>query len=89
LPAIVELVGNRTTVLVDGGIRSGLDVVRMLALGAKAVLIGRPWVYALATRGRAGVEHVLTLLEAEMRAAMALAGLTSVTSIDTQALDLD
>jgi L-lactate dehydrogenase (cytochrome) len=89
LPAIVELVGNRTTVLVDGGVRSGLDVVRMLALGAKAVLIGRPWVYALAARGRAGVAHVLALLEAEMRAAMALAGLTSVASIDRQALDLD
>lgn len=87
LPSIVEAVGNRTVILVDGGIRSGLDVVRMLALGARAVLIGRPWVYGLAVRGQAGVEDVLAIIASELRAAMALAGISSVARIDPQALD--
>lgn len=87
LPSIAEAIGQRAVVLVDGGIRSGLDVVRMLALGAQAVLIGRPWVYGLAAQGRAGVEHVLAIIEAEMRVAMALAGITSVDQIDAEALD--
>lgn len=81
LPAIADAVGRRLTVLVDGGIRSGLDVVRMLSLGAQGVLIGRPWVYALATRGEAGVSHVLELLAAEMKVAMALTGMTSIDAI--------
>lgn len=54
LPDIVEAVGDRVTVLADGGVRSGLDVVRLLALGAKGVLIGRAWAYALAARGERG-----------------------------------
>ncbi|HEY2658218.1 MAG TPA: FMN-dependent L-lactate dehydrogenase LldD [Caulobacteraceae bacterium] len=78
LPAVVEAVGERLTVLVDGGVRSGLDVVRLLAMGAKGVLIGRAWAYALAGGGQAGVAHVLALLEAEMRVAMALTGVTRV-----------
>ena len=61
-------------ILADGGVRSGLDVVRMLALGADFVLLGRAWAYALAARGEAGVAHVLKLIEAEMRVAMALTG---------------
>ena len=69
-------------VLVDGGVRSGLDVVRMLALGADFVLLGRAWAYALAARGEAGVAHVLKLIEAEMRVAMALTGCTSIGEID-------
>jgi L-lactate dehydrogenase (cytochrome) len=60
LPPIADAVGDRLTVLADGGIRSGLDVVRMLALGAKGVLLGRAWAFALAGRGEAGVEHLLT-----------------------------
>ncbi|MGA8204075.1 MAG: alpha-hydroxy-acid oxidizing protein, partial [Woeseiaceae bacterium] len=60
---------------------SGLDVVRMLALGADAVLLGRAWVYALAGRGQAGIEHVLDLIEAEMRVAMALTGVTRIEAI--------
>jgi len=87
LPAIAEAVGESTAVLVDGGVRSGLDVLRMLALGAKAVLVGRPWVYGLAARGQRGVEHVLAILGTELRAAMALAGITSVDQIDREALD--
>ncbi|GGD55859.1 FMN-dependent L-lactate dehydrogenase LldD [Erythrobacter arachoides] len=82
LPAIADAVKGDMTVLADGGVRSGLDVVRMLALGADGVLIGRPWVLALAARGQAGVRHVLQLIEAEMRVAMALTGVTAVADID-------
>jgi L-lactate dehydrogenase (cytochrome) len=87
LPSIVEAVGGKLPVLVDGGVRSGLDVVRMLALGADFVLIGRAWAYALAARGGAGVAHVLELIEAEMRVAMALTGCTSVGAMDAELID--
>jgi L-lactate dehydrogenase (cytochrome) len=86
LPPIADAVGGRLTVLVDGGVRSGLDVVRMLALGAKGVLLGRAWVYALAGGGQAGVAHVLQLIEAEMRVAMALTGVTRIDEIDRSIL---
>lgn len=86
LPAIVDAVGERTTVLADGGVRSGLDVVRMLALGAKGVLLGRAWAYALAGDGQRGVAHVLALMEAEMRVAMALTGVTSIDGINGEIL---
>jgi L-lactate dehydrogenase (cytochrome) len=82
LPAIVEAVGNKLTVLADGGVRSGLDVVRMLALGAKGVLLGRAWAYALGAAGERGVKHLLDLVEAEMRVAMALTGVTRVGQIN-------
>ncbi|WP_230292000.1 FMN-dependent L-lactate dehydrogenase LldD [Croceicoccus sp. Ery5] len=78
LPPIAEAVGDRMKVLVDGGVRSGLDVVRMMALGADFVLLGRMWVYALSAAGEKGVAHVLQLIEAEMRVAMALTGVTRV-----------
>ncbi|WP_076068877.1 FMN-dependent L-lactate dehydrogenase LldD [Sphingomonas montana] len=86
LPPIAEAVGDRLTVLADGGVRSGLDVVRMLALGAKGVLLGRAWAYALAAGGQAGVAHMLKLVEAEMRVAMALTACTSIAAIDRNAL---
>ena len=73
--------GDQLTVLADGGVRSGLDVVRMLALGAQGVLLGRAWVYALAGGGQAGVSHLLQLVEAEMRVAMALTGATDIGQI--------
>lgn len=82
LPPIVDAVGDRLTVLADGGVRSGLDVVRMLALGAKGVLLGRAWAWALAADGQAGVAKMLRLIEAEMRVAMALTGATRITDID-------
>jgi len=82
LPPIVDAVGDQLTVLVDGGIRSGLDVIRMLALGAKGVLLGRAWAYALGAAGSAGVSHMLRLMEAEMRVAMALTGVTRIADID-------
>lgn len=86
LPAIVDAVGDQLTVLADSGVRSGLDVVRMLALGAKGVLLGRAWAFALAGGGQAGVAHMLRLVEAEMRVAMALTGRTSIAAIDRSAL---
>ena len=89
LPAIVDAVGDRLAVLADGGVRSGLDVVRMLALGARAVLVGRPWAFALGGAGQAGVAHVLQLLQAEMRVAMALTGCTRVADIDRSVLVRD
>ena len=67
--------------LADGGVRSGLDVVRMLALGAKGVLLGRAWAYALAAGGEAGVTRMLALIEAEMRVAMALTGCVKIAGI--------
>jgi L-lactate dehydrogenase (cytochrome) len=87
LPSIVESVGSKLPVLVDGGVRSGLDVVRMLALGADFVLIGRAWAYALASKGQAGVAHVLKLIEAEMRVAMALTGCTDVRAMGADLID--
>jgi len=86
LPPIAEAVGDRMTVLADGGVRSGLDVVRMLALGADGVLLGRAWAYALAAAGEKGVRHMLQLVEAEMRVAMALTSCTSINRIDRTAL---
>jgi L-lactate dehydrogenase (cytochrome) len=88
LPSIADAVGDKLTVLADSGVRSGLDVVRMLALGARGVLIGRAWAFALAARGEAGVAHVLELLAAEMRVAMALTGCTRVQAIGRDVLAL-
>jgi len=87
LPAIAEAVAGRVPVLGDGGVRSGLDVVRMLALGADFVLLGRAWAYALAARGEAGVAHVLKLIDAEMRVAMALTGCTSIDQLSEEILE--
>jgi L-lactate dehydrogenase (cytochrome) len=86
LPDIAEAVGDRLTVLADSGVRSGLDVVRMLALGAKGVLLGRAWVYALAARGGPGVSQLLDLFEKEMRVAMALTGVNTLDQIDRSIL---
>lgn len=86
LPAIAEAVGDRLTVLADGGVRSGLDVVRMLALGAQGVLLGRAWLYALAARGEAGVAQLLDLMAKEMRVAMALTGVREIKEIDRSIL---
>ena len=87
LPRIAEAIAGRLPILADGGVRSGLDVVRMLALGADFVLLGRAWAYALAARGEAGVAHVLKLIEAEMRVAMALTGTTAIAQLDSEVLD--
>ena len=86
LPAIADAVRDRLTILVDGGVRSGTDVVRMLALGAQGVLLGRSWLYALAARGEAGVVELVGLLEKEMRVAMALTGVMRASDIDHSVL---
>jgi L-lactate dehydrogenase (cytochrome) len=87
LPRIADAISGRVPILADGGVRSGLDVVRMLGLGADFVLLGRAWAYALAGGGERGVAHVLKLIEAEMRVAMALTGVTTIDEIDEQILD--
>lgn len=78
LPSIVEAIDGRAAVLMDGGIRSGLDVVKALALGADGCLVGRPWAWALAAGGEAGVRQMLGLLQSEIRTALALTGCTDV-----------
>jgi len=89
LPRIADAVARRIPVLADGGVRSGLDVVRLLALGADFVLLGRAWAYALAARGGDGVAHVLKLIDAEMRVAMALTACTTIAEVDGQVLDVE
>jgi L-lactate dehydrogenase (cytochrome) len=87
LPRIADAVTDRTAILADGGVRSGLDVVRMLALGADFVLMGRAWAYALAARGGEGVAHVLKLIDAEMRVAMALTGCVRIDQLNEEILE--
>ena len=89
LPKVVRSVGDRLPVLVDGGVRSGLDVVKMLSLGARAVMLGRAWAYAVAAAGEAGVSHVLSLLREEMTVAMALTGRRSLAELGEATLDRD
>jgi L-lactate dehydrogenase (cytochrome) len=87
LPRIADAVGDRTAVLMDGGVRSGLDVVKAVASGAKAVMIGRPWVYAVAARGEKGVISLLKNFQSEMRVAMSLTGARNVGEITADILD--
>jgi len=86
LPAIVDAVGGRVEVLFDGGVRSGLDVFKALAFGARAALLGRAWVFPLAALGEAGVTRVLGTVRRELEVALALAGVTSVSEIGREQL---
>ena len=86
LPAIADAVQGDLTILADSGVRSGLDVVRMLALGANGVLLGRPFVYALAAAGEQGVAHLLDLIASEMKVAMTLTGARAVGEISRESL---
>lgn len=86
LRSIADRVAGRVPVLVDGGIRRGTDVVKALALGASAVLIGRPYLYGLAVAGAAGVARVVEILRTELEMAMALIGCPTLASIDGAAL---
>lgn len=86
LPSIADAVRGDLTVLADSGVRTGLDVVRMLAMGAEGVLLGRPFAYALAAAGERGVAHVLDLIASEMRVAMILTGARSISDIAPDSL---
>ena len=86
MPAIADAVKGQLTLLADSGIRTGLDVVRMLALGADCVMLGRAFVYALAAAGGAGVSNLLELIEKEMRVAMVLTGAKSIAEINSKLL---
>jgi len=88
LPRIAETVGDKTTVLMDGGIRSGQDVTRALALGAKACMIGRAWVYGVAAKGEAGVGAVLGTMTRELRTSMALVGAPRIEAINRSVVDV-
>jgi len=86
LPTIADAVKGDITILADSGVRSGLDVVRMIALGADSVLLGRAYLYALATAGQAGVENLLDLIKKEMCVAMTLTGAKSIAEISRDSL---
>ena len=86
MPAIADAVKGQLTLLADSGIRTGLDVVRMLALGADCVMLGRAFVYALAAAGGAGVSNLLELIVKEMRVAMVLTGAKSIAEINSELL---
>jgi L-lactate dehydrogenase (cytochrome) len=87
LPAIAEAVGDRMQILMDGGVRSGLDVFKALALGASAVLIGRPWVWAMAGAGEQGLQNLLGTFKRELEIAMALSGVTRISDISRDNID--
>jgi L-lactate dehydrogenase (cytochrome) len=84
LPAVRDAVAGRMNILLDGGIRSGLDVLRALALGADGVLLGRAWAYALAAGGAAGVSQMLAIMKEELEVAMALTGQSDVRALDKE-----
>ncbi|MDG1121292.1 MAG: alpha-hydroxy-acid oxidizing protein, partial [Glaciecola sp.] len=86
LPTIADAVKGDLKIFVDSGIRNGLDVVRMLALGADCTMLGRSYIYALAARGQQGVEHLLDLYEKEMRVAMTLTGAKSISEIGNHSI---
>lgn len=87
LPEIVAAVGSETEILVDGGVRSGVDIFRALALGAQGVMIGRPWAWALAGAGETGLNHLLASLQQELRLAMTLTGVTRINDIGTDQIE--
>src|SRR5207302_9135102 len=83
---VVDAVGDQVEVLADGGVRNGLDVVKMAALGARAVLVGRAWAWAVAARGEAGVRHMLEVMKADIDTALGLTGQTSIADLDRSAI---
>lgn len=88
LPGIVQAVSGRADVLLDGGVRRGSDVVKALSLGAKAVLVGRPWLYGLAAAGERGVSRVLEIFAEEIDCTLALLGIADVRRLSTDNISL-
>jgi L-lactate dehydrogenase (cytochrome) len=86
LPAIVDAVGSQIEVHMDGGIRSGQDVLKAVAMGAKGVYIGRSYIYGLGAMGEAGVSKALEIIHKEMDITMALCGKTRIESVDKSIL---
>ena len=86
LPAVAEAVGSKIEVWMDGGVRSGQDVLKAIALGAKATLIGRPFLYGLGAMGEAGVTKCLELIHAELDVSMALCGKSRIQDVDRSIL---
>lgn len=86
LPVVAERIGGRAPLVLDGGVRRGTDVLKALALGASAVMIGQPIMHALAVAGAVGVAHVVAILRAELEVAMALTGRTTIAAIDQTVL---
>jgi L-lactate dehydrogenase (FMN-dependent) and related alpha-hydroxy acid dehydrogenases len=89
LPAVVEAADGRIEVLIDSGVRCGADVMKAVALGAKAALLGRPYAYAMASHGVDGVRHLIRSLMAELDLQVALSGLTSIGDVNRSALAAD
>lgn len=87
LPAIAQAVGAHSEVLLDGGVRTGVDIFKALALGARGVLIGRPWAWALAGAGEAGLRDLLATLRRELKFTMTFAGVTRIADINASHLD--
>ncbi len=87
LPAIAEAVGGHIEVYLDGGVRNGLDVLKAVALGARGVLIGRPWIWAMAGGGEAGLDNLLGLFQKEIRAGMALLGVNRIEEVNRDVIE--
>jgi L-lactate dehydrogenase (cytochrome) len=87
LPHVVDAVGSRVPVFIDGGVRSGLDVLKVLASGAKAAMIGRPWIWALAARGEAGLTGLLRTFKGELKVGMALTGAPTVADLSAEVIE--
>ena len=86
LPAIADAVGDRAELILDSGVRRGTDIVKALALGARAVMIGRPLVYGLGAAGEAGARRAFAILEAELKIALALAGYPRIAELGREAV---
>jgi isopentenyl diphosphate isomerase/L-lactate dehydrogenase-like FMN-dependent dehydrogenase len=89
LPEVVDAVGGRVPVLFDGGIRRGSDIAKAIALGARAVLLGRASRWGLGAYGPVGVQRLLEILQAELREAMARTGCTTLKALDRSAVKVD
>jgi len=87
LPEVVRAVGGQTEVFMDGGIRNGIDVVKAVALGARGVLIGRPWVWAAAGAGEQGLVNLLNVFQQEIRVALALMGVNRLGELTPEMLE--